>query len=421
MDGFGSWPLSFRPVPALIALGLLLAACTPAAPAPAPAAAPAAADAGASPAAASQPIRIGVPLSATGVFSPAGIHQRAGVEVALKQMGGQAAGRPLELIYVDEESLPEPGLRVTRSLVERDNVDAIVGYVNNATGYATRDYLHQNRKPTITMAASAGLTRENKSPYIFRMIPSTFQMGDAEARYLKDKLGIKRIIYWGQDYASAREIIRAVKPIYGDDLVQEIWTPLNTSDYAPYLATIQPGAADLVTLAAWGADAVRITDQYHRAGLRERMPLFGYGNFTGEDVLSGFIPEAISGAQHGYVYCSALDNPANQEFTALFKERTGGLPGNYAYAAYLSTRMMGRAIELVNGDVSDPDRLAEAIGRATLENTPTGNHSFDANHGWVTDFFWVRVELENGQPVNKCVDRIPQVADPVREFPTAAP
>src|SRR5262245_251587 len=220
MRDVGSRPRSSWPVPALVALGFLLAACAPTAPAPAPAAAPAgpreapapAATSAAPPAAAvaGQPIRIGVPLSATGIFSPAGLHQRAGVEVALKQIGGQAAGRPLELIHADEESLPEPGLRITRSLVERDNVDAIVGYVTNATGYATPDYLHQSRKPTITMAASAGLTRENKSPYIYRLIPSTFQMGDAEARYLKDRLGIKRIIYWGQDYASAREIIRAV-------------------------------------------------------------------------------------------------------------------------------------------------------------------------------------------------------------------
>ena len=133
MKGFGSWPRSCRPATVLVALGLLLVGCAPvasapapakpaaapAAPASAPAAVPAASSQAAAPAAAGKPIRIGVPLSATGIFSPAGIHQKAGVEVALKQMGGQAAGRPLELVHVDEESLPEPGLRVTRSLVER--------------------------------------------------------------------------------------------------------------------------------------------------------------------------------------------------------------------------------------------------------------------------------------------------------------
>jgi hypothetical protein len=52
---------------------------------------------------------------------------------------------------------------------------------------------------------------------------------------------------------------------------------------------------------------------------------------------------------------------------------------------------------------------------------PTGSPSLDANQGLVTDFIWLKVEVENGKPVNRCVDRIPQVRDPVQEFPLAAP
>ena len=82
---------------------------------------------------------------------------------------------------------------------------------------------------------------------------------------------------------------RAVKDVYGDGVVREIWTPLNTMDYAPYVGSIRPGEADVVTIAAWGADGARITEQYHRAGLT--MPVFGWGSFTSEDVLPGFTPE----------------------------------------------------------------------------------------------------------------------------------
>ncbi len=238
---------------------------------------------------------------------------------------------------------------------------------------------------------------------------------------MKEKLGAKRVIFWGADYAAPREGYRAAKAVFGDALVKEIWTPLNTNDYTPYLSSIRPGEADLVMVAAWGSDGVRIADQYHRSGLRDKIPLFGFASYTSEELLAGYPPEVINGVQSAYVYCSSLDNPANKEFVSLYQERVGQLPGDYAYAAYLGMRMMARAIELVNGDVSNPDKLAEALGRARLENTPTGAHSFDANHGWVTDFFWRKVELENGKPVNKCVDRIPQVADPLKEFPTVNP
>jgi branched-chain amino acid transport system substrate-binding protein len=417
-----------------LVLGLLALACAPAA-APAPTAAPAKPEAKATdkpaekaadkpaekPAAKAdgQPVRIGVPLPATGNFAAVGKHMQAGIDVAVKQIGAKVAGRPIELVNIDTEGAPDPGLRVTRRLVERENVDMIVGYVNSAVGYAVRDFLDQSKKPTITMAASAGLTRENKSPYQWRMIPSTFQWAYEPAKYMKDKLGLKRIIFWGADYAAPREGYRAAKAAYGDGIVKEVWTPLNTADYAPYLSGLKAGEADAVVVAAWGADGPRIADQYTRTGLREKMPLFGFANYTGEDALPGFAPQAAKDVQASYVYCSALDNPANKEFVALFKERFGDLPGAYSYASYLGMLMAAKAIELTNGD-TDAGKLIQALGRARLENTPTGVQSFDANQGWVTDFFWLKVDLEGGKPVNTCVDRISQVADPVKEFPTAA-
>jgi branched-chain amino acid transport system substrate-binding protein len=404
-----------RLIALIVAGGFLLAACAPSAPGPS-AAPQAAAKQGAAPS--GQPVRIGVPLDLTGNISATGKHQEAGIEVAVKQAGGSVAGRPIELVIIDTEGLPEPALRVTRQMVERDNVDVLVGYLNSASGYAVRDFIHESRKPTVTMAAAAGLTRENKSPYIWRMIPSTFQWSYEPTKYIKDKLGAKRIIYWGWDLAAGREAYRAVKAVYGDGVVQEIFTPFNTVDYAPYVSSIKPGDADMVVAAVFGADSPRLADQYQRSGLREKMPLVGFGAFTSEEVLPGYAPEAINGVQASYVYCSALDNAANREFVARFKERAGGLPGHYAYASYLGMRMMIQAIEAVGGDTSNPDRLVAALAKAKLENTPTGTHSFDANQGWVSDFFWLKVDLENGQPVNKCVDRLPEVADPIKEFPT---
>jgi len=421
----------------LVALGFLLSGCGPSAPAgsnsasppkaaPAGSSAPAASASAASapasssaPAATGDPIRIGVPLSLTGTFAATGKQQLAAINVALRDMGNQVANRPVEIVQIDDEGTPEAALRVTRRLVERDNVDVIIGYSSSAVGYATRDFLHEVKKPTISVAAAAGLTRENKSPYIWRIMFSNFQFGYEPAKYLRDKVGAKRIIFWGADYAAPREGYRAVKEVYGDGIVREIWTPLNTMDYAPYVASIRPGEADFVTIAAWGADGARITEQYHRAGLT--MPVYGWGSFTSEDVLPGFSPEAVNGVQSSNIYCSSLDTPANREFVAKFKEQHGDLPGAHAYLSYLGTRLIGKAIEMVNGDVSNPDRLVEALGKARLDDMPTGSQSFDANQALVADFFWLKVELENGKPVNRCVDRIPQVKDPVQEFPVAAP
>jgi branched-chain amino acid transport system substrate-binding protein len=339
--------------------------------------------------------------------------------VALKQLNGRIAGRPVELTVLDTESVPESGLRATRRLVERDKVDLLIGYLLTPTAYAVRDFIHQSRIPTVMATAASGLSRENKSPYIWRMTPSNFQQGyEPGAKYLQDKLGYKRIIFWGADYAAPHEIHRAAEAVYGANVAKAVWSPLNTTDYSPYLSTIRPGDADAVAAAVFGADAVRLVDQYYNAGLR--MPLFGFGSFTSEDVLAGFPLPAIEGVQSSYSYCASLDNAPNKEFVSLYRERTGDLPGDYVYSAYLALQMMARAVEMTNGDVSDPAKIIDALAKVTLENTPTGKQSFDANQGWVTDFFWRTVEVVNGKAVNRCGDRIPQVIDPIREFPTAS-
>jgi branched-chain amino acid transport system substrate-binding protein len=421
------WLWSSRPGrPALAALALfaLLVGCSPATPQASPPA-PSSPPSGGAPvappttSASADPIRIGVPLDLTGGSAALGQSEQAGIEVALKQLNGRIAGRPVELIVVDTETVPESGLRATRRLVERDKVDLLIGYLLTPTAYAVRDFIHQSRIPTVMATAASGLSRENKSPYIWRMTPSNFQQGyEPGAKYLQDKLGYKRIIFWGADYAAPHEIHRAAEAVYGANVVKAVWSPLNTTDYSPYLSTIRPGDADAVAAAVFGADGVRLVDQYYNAGLR--MPLFGFGSFTSEDVLAGFPLQAVEGVQSSYSYCASLDNAPNKEFVSLFRERTGDIPGDYAYSAYLALQMMARAIEMTNGDVSDPAKIIDALGKVTLENTPTGKQSFDANQGWVTDFFWRTVEVVNGKAVNRCGDRIPQVIDPVREFPTVS-
>ena len=73
-------------------------------------------------------------------------------------MANMAGNRPLEIVQIDDEGAPEAALRVTRRLVERDNVDAIVGYSSSAVGDATRDFLHEDLPETHDGGVAAAST-----------------------------------------------------------------------------------------------------------------------------------------------------------------------------------------------------------------------------------------------------------------------
>ena len=82
---------------------------------------------------AQEPIKIGVLLPYTGVIAIQAQDNTRGFELHLKQVGGQAGGRPITLIKEDDQVTPDSGLTELRKLVARDHVGVIFGPVHCGT------------------------------------------------------------------------------------------------------------------------------------------------------------------------------------------------------------------------------------------------------------------------------------------------
>src|SRR5690606_2228987 len=75
------------------------------------------------------PLRIGLVLPYSGVYSKFGEGITDGFQYALKLQGGQLGGRPVEIIKADDQLDAKIGGEVTHRLISRDKVDIIVGPV----------------------------------------------------------------------------------------------------------------------------------------------------------------------------------------------------------------------------------------------------------------------------------------------------
>ena len=125
------------------------------------------------------------------------------------------------------------------------------------------------------------------------------------ANYVYDNLG-KEIVTTASDYAGGRDVMAQFKRPYlarGGTVLKEIWPPLNTTDYSPYLTDIKsinpPVTYDFMP----GADAVRFIQQYSEFGLKEKMPLTGFTIIDSQTVsaLGKAAVGVISGAHlHGH-------------------------------------------------------------------------------------------------------------------------
>src|SRR5437773_4347768 len=106
-------------------------------------------------------------------------------------------------------------------------------------------------------------------------------------KWVYDNLKYRKIAMIGYDFAFGWEVAAGFHRTFeeaGGQVVQKLWPPLNTPDFAPYVAQLRRDV-DAVWCVFSGADALRFSKQYAEAGLRERLPLIGNGTFTDEHVL----------------------------------------------------------------------------------------------------------------------------------------
>ncbi|MEA2982251.1 MAG: branched-chain amino acid transport system substrate-binding protein [Alphaproteobacteria bacterium] len=370
----------------------------------------------AQPAFGQEPIKIGVMFPLTGPISAQGRPERDAIKQAFEEENNTVAGRKIELLFEDSAGRPDTGLTKIKALVERDKVNLLLSELVSSIGAAVAPYVTEQKIPWVSTVALASLTRAQKSPYIFRFVPSSYQYALTAAEIGKKK-GWKKVYFIGWNAPPSRESYEAVKKVFGEENVVEAMFPnVGTSDYAPYLTKVDASKADGMFTAMWGADAPRISQQYAEYGLNKKMPLFGIASFTSEELLGDMPPES-AGILSAYTYCGTLDTPENKAFVDGYQSRYKAVPGSYQYMGYMAAKMVIQALKDINGRVEDKDAFIAALGKVQVKG-PMGMASFDQNRGMVGDFYVLTVEKgPSGRLQNSCGERIPQVKDPYELFP----
>jgi branched-chain amino acid transport system substrate-binding protein len=232
------------------------------------------------PARAAEPIRIGFGMALTGPLAANGKSALLAMKIweADTNAKGGLLGRPVQLVYYDDQSNPStvPGLYT--KLLDVDKVELIVG------GYATNmlapamPVVMQHNKVFVGLMGLA-VNTEFGYPKYFAMIPSgpepktaltTDFFGLALAQNPKPRT-VAIVAADAEFSRNASDGARENAKKAGLRIVYDRTYPPSTTDFAPIVRAIQAANPDLVVICSYPLDSVGMVRAVNEIGLKPKM------------------------------------------------------------------------------------------------------------------------------------------------------
>lgn len=358
------------------------------------------------------PIKIGFLAPMTGGAAQVGKDMVNGLSMWLDEQNHQIAGRKVELIVEDNQGRPDVALTKLRKLVESDRVHVLAGGLFAHVGYALAPKVDEYRVPMLyPVMAADDLTQRKPARWVVRSGWTSSQPSHPFGEYVAKTLGYKKVVTIAMDYAFGWEVVGGFQKTFeenGGQVIQKLWPPLGTTDFAPYLSQIRRDA-DAVFALMVAASSLRFPKQYQNAGLKARIPLLGGGTTFDEFVLPSLGDEAIGGMSP-LIYSAALDTPVNRRFVKEYRAKYGKVPSYYSETDYTTGRWITEAAKAIGGDVEDREKFLAALRKVEIPDAPRGPIKLDAYGNPIQNIYVRKVEKKGGELWNTVVQTYPAVS-----------
>ena len=361
------------------------------------------------------PIRIGLMAPLSGVVAAGGREVVEGFNMYWEEHDNTIGGRKVEVIVEDDAGNPDTALQKARRLVEQRDVDFLFGNLLANTGLAVANYVKDNGVPYfIPVIAADDLTQRQRIRNVIRVAGYTASQMPRPLADWALKQGYKRVATIAQDYAFGHEQCAGFVQVFdegGGEVVGQLWNPLNTSDFSPYIGQLAGMDLDAVFAMELGADASRFMKQYDDFGLKGEIPLLGAMNFTDQSVIrtSGDECEGIVSSAH---FAEGSDNEETRAFVEAYSKKYDKLPSLYGFSHYSGAMWVGQVIESLEGNIDDRDKFIDAVLESELNNSPLGRPvKFDEYGNPVYDIYIREVKKnDDGKYWNVPVETYPEVS-----------
>ena len=340
-----------------------------------------------------EPIKIGFSMAQTGPLGPNGQQALLGMKIWEEETNakGGLLGRPVQLIYYDDQSNPSTVPGIYTKLLDVDKVDLVLGgYATNMVAPAMPVIIQ--RKKTFVSLFALDVNHEFKYPKYFAVLPTgpktkpSFTEGFYQVAMQQNPKPTTVALTFedGEFSQNACEGARENAKTFGMKIVYDKSFPFNTPDLSPVVRALQAANADIVVVCSYPLSSVNMVQAVNEANYKPKMiggAMVGlqatvFKNKLGPK-LNGFVNyETWVPTDKMMAPAAAFFKKYQEKAVAAKVDPLGYYLGGWGYA-YIS--VLGEAINTAKS-IND-DKIAEALRKST-HKTIMGDWSYGPTGEW---------------------------------------
>ncbi|MGD8429329.1 MAG: substrate-binding protein [Ectothiorhodospiraceae bacterium] len=315
-------------------------------------------------------VTLGFNVPQTGAYADEGADELRAYKLAVKHLNGGGGmletlkpsaltgngvlGKKVDYVTGDTQTNPDAARTSARRMIERDKVIMYGGGSSSSVAIA-QQYLAQE----MGVIFMCGLTHSNDTTgkdrrrYGFRHFFNAYMTGKALGPVLANAYGKdRRAFHLTADYTWGHTQYQSIKEFTekeGWTTVNNIMTPLGTSDYSQFLTAVLNSDADVLILNHYGKDMVNSLTQAVQFGMKDLqkngkdfqivVPLYS------RLMAQGAGPKNIDGVYGSTGWNWTLEDEGSQAFTKAFEDEYGFPPSQAAQTCYVQTLLYANACE----------------------------------------------------------------------------
>jgi branched-chain amino acid transport system substrate-binding protein len=295
-----------------------------------------------------RPVKIGLVTDYTGPYRDNnGPGEEYGIQLAIQDFNnGKVLGRPIELLVADHLNKSDVSSDITKRWLEVEKVDMMVPSGSSVAALAAH-ILARDRGVITQMSASAAInfTEQDCSPLGFHWQPDTYAYPRSGV-FAAGENARKKWFFISIDNvfgSTAFPVAQSAIQEAGGQVIGNVKFPINTTDYASFIAQAQASRADVVAILSSGTDLIRALRQAREFGVQAGGQVVMSPAFVYTDILAAGL-EVAQGMRFadGFYWNT---NDATRAYSARFQEKIGRKPAGGQAQVYAAVTHYLQAVE----------------------------------------------------------------------------
>ncbi len=361
---------------------------------------------------AAEPIVIGVSIAQSPPGSVVqGTQVKDGVEIVVRMLNdkGGVLGRPLKVVYEDNQGIPEKGRAATEKLITRDKVVAVTGGHQSSVCLAEIEVAHRYKTPYVNTNCWSDDVRTKGYPEVFNPGNYNTRVSSAMAETIA-ALKVRNVVAFAEntDYGigQAKLLGEFLKKLAPQTQYKYVALDRAGKDFTPAVLPLRASAPDLVVNVMLPPAAYILMNQLYEQGVAPSAKTAFYDGAGIADYPDFWqnVKDAGKYMLAFGLYHPAMPMPAlGKEIGEIYQKQAKTEPNRLIFQAADSVLLIARAIEQAKS--TDGAAIVKTLQGMQFEGA-RGKFSFSQEAGykyqqWV-DIPYVTYQLtEVNQPVSK--------------------